>query len=74
VGGNVSTSVSAHSFTGNGTPLAHCVISSANDPSGGLKYRGGVIVIPQAALQPGVNYVVALTVNGAPYTWAFQVS
>jgi len=74
VGGNVVTSVSAETFTGNGLPLAHCVISSANDPSGNLQDRGGVIVIPQAALTPGVLYAVALTVNGTPYAWSFRVS
>jgi hypothetical protein len=75
VGGSVATTVSAHSFTGNGTPLAHCVIDSTNPAVGsGLATRGAVIVIPQQPLQPGVHYVVALTVNGAPYTWSFGVT
>jgi hypothetical protein len=74
VGVNVTTSVSASSFTGNGAPLTHCVISSANDPSGGLHWRGGAIVVPKAPLQPGVLYAVALTVNGTPYSWSFEVS
>jgi hypothetical protein len=39
-----------------------------------LTDRGGVIVIPLAPLQPGVVYVVSLTVNNLPYTWSFQVS
>ena len=75
VGGNVATSVTAHTFTGNGSPLAHCVIDS-NSPSVGsnLTSRGAVIVVPQAPLQPGVQYVVALTVNAVPYTWTFTVS
>jgi uncharacterized protein YkwD len=74
VGGNVATTVSLHSFTGNGAPLAHCVIDS-NSPNvgSGLSSRGAVIVVPQQALQPGVKYTVALTVNGAPYTWSFSV-
>ena len=74
VGGNVATSVSAHSFAGNGTQLAHCVIDS-NSPSVGsdLTGRGGVIVIPRQPLQAGVKYAVALTVNGVAYSWSFTV-
>lgn len=74
VGGNVATSVTAHSFTGNGTPLAHCVIDS-NTPNIGsdLTGRGGVIIVPRQPLQNGVRYAVAVTVNGTPYTWSFTV-
>jgi len=75
LGGNVSTTAGpVHSFTGNGTALAHCVIDSTNTALGSyLQERGGVIVIPQAPLQQGVKYTVALTVNGLPYTWSFTV-
>jgi uncharacterized protein YkwD len=75
VGANVHTTAGAvHSFTGNGAPLAHCVIDSTNAAVGSsLVGRGGVIVIPQLPLQNGVRYVVALTVNGVAYTWAFTV-
>ena len=76
VGGNVATTVGpVHSFTGNGAPLAHCVIDS-NTPTVGsmLTSRGGVIVIPQAPLVPGVTYTVTLTVNSVPYAWSFRVS
>ena len=75
VGGNVNTSVgSVHSFTGNGTPLSHCVIDSSNSAVASYLYtRGGVILVPQQPLQAGVKYVVALTVNGTPYTWTFTV-
>lgn len=75
VGSNVATSATVHTFTGSGTPLAHCIIDS-NTPNvgSGLKWRGAVIVIPQQPLQPGVLYVVTLTVNNLPYTWSFQVS
>jgi uncharacterized protein YkwD len=75
VGGNVSTTAGPiHSFTGNGVPLAHCVIDSTNAAlSSYLVARGGVIVIPQQPLQTGVKYAVALTVNGRPYTWSFTV-
>src|SRR6266849_2271613 len=75
VGGNIATTAGpVHSFKGNGVALEHCIIDS-NSPSVGssLSYRGGVIVIPRQPLQWGVNYVVALTVNGAPYTWSFTV-
>jgi hypothetical protein len=77
LGGNIATSApsAGSSFTGNGTPLQHCVIDSTNSTlSPYLKDRGGVIVIPLQPLQPGVAYVVSLTVNGLPYTWSFQVS
>jgi len=75
LGGNVRTVAGpAHTLTGNGTPLNHCVIDSTNSAlSGYLVSRGGVIVIPQQPLQTGVKYVVSLTVNGAPYTWSFTV-
>ena len=77
VGGNVATTAgSVHSFTGNGVPLAHCVIESTHNPalSSYLASRGGVIVIPKAPLSPGVTYVVTLTVNGVLHTWRFAVS
>ncbi len=75
-GGRVATSATVHTFTGNGAPLAHCVIDSNSNTnlSPYLTERGGVIVIPQQPLQPGVTYAVALTVNGLPYSWSFQVS
>lgn len=75
VGGNVSTTVGAHTFTGGGTPLENCVIDSNNPSVGsGLKYRGAVILIPRQRLQPGVLYSVSMTVNGVPYAWSFSVS
>ena len=75
VGGNVNTTVGAHTFTTNGTPLDHCVIDSSNPSVGtNLYYRGGVILIPRQPLQRGSTYVVALTVNGVPYTWTFSVT
>lgn len=76
VGGNVATTAGpTHSFTGNGVPLAHCVIDSTNPAVGSnLVGRGGVIVIPRLPLVSGVKYVVSLTVNGAPYTWSFTVN
>ncbi len=74
VGGNVNTSAGAHSFTGNGVALNHCVIDSSNSAVSSYLYtRGGVILVPQQPLQSGVKYVVALTVNGTPYTWSFTV-
>jgi hypothetical protein len=75
VGGSVSTTAGPiHSFTGNGVPLEHCVIDSTNAAvSSYLVARGGVIVVPRQPLQSGVKYVVALTVNGVPYSWSFTV-
>ncbi|MEP6753070.1 MAG: CAP domain-containing protein [Candidatus Dormiibacterota bacterium] len=76
VGGNVNTTAAAGStFTGNGTPLAHCVIDSRNAAVGSyLKWRGGVIIIPKAPLKSGVTYVVTVTVNSVLRTWSFSVS
>jgi uncharacterized protein YkwD len=75
VGGNVATTAGpAHSFTGNGVALEHCVIDSSNPSVGtNLRGRGGVILIPRQPLQNGVRYVVALMVNGVSYTWSFTV-
>src|SRR5438128_4894344 len=75
IGGNVNTTAGAvHSFTGNGTAPAHCVIDSSNSAVSSYLYtRGGVILVPQAPLQSCVKYVVALTVNGVPHTWSFTV-
>jgi uncharacterized protein YkwD len=75
VGGNVSTAVEAHSFAGNGTPLAHCVIDSSNASLGSnLKSRGAVILVPRQPLVAGVTYTVSLTVNNVPYVWTFGVT
>ena len=75
VGGNVATTVTAHSFTtAAGTALSHCVIDSRNASLGSsLTYRGGVILIPRSPLQNGVSYRVGLTVNGKAYSWSFTV-
>src|SRR5437773_349424 len=49
VGGNVATTVGAHSFSGNGAALPHCVIDSHNASVGSnLTSRGAVILIPRA--------------------------
>jgi uncharacterized protein YkwD len=74
LGANVSTTATVHTITGNGTLLDTCAIDSTNASlSSYLKPRGGVIVMPKQPLQTGVKYVVALTVNGSPYTWSFSV-
>ncbi|HEX9095509.1 MAG TPA: IPT/TIG domain-containing protein [Candidatus Dormibacteraeota bacterium] len=75
VGAPAATTVTAHSFTGNGAPLDHCVLDS-HDPAEGswLASHGAALLIPKQQLQPGVTYEVSMTVNGAPYTWSFGVS
>src|SRR5439155_9298102 len=75
VGGNVPTTASpTHSFTGNGVPLAHCIIDSTVPSVGSnLTNRGAVIVIPRAPLQSGRKFVVAVNVNSVNYTWSFTV-
>jgi hypothetical protein len=74
VGGNVSTNVTASSFTANGTSVPHCVIdSNFSALSSYLTSRGGVILIPQQPLLNGVTYKASLTVNGVAYSWSFTV-
>ena len=75
VGANVATTAGpVHTLTGNGAALTSCVIDSTNAAfTSNLKWRGGVIVFPQAPLQSGVTYAVGLTVNGVPYAWSFKV-
>ena len=75
VGANVATTAGpVHTLVGNGASLTNCVIDSTNATFAPyLTWRGGVIVFPQQPLQNGVRYVVALTVNGLPYTWSFTV-
>ncbi|TMF20203.1 MAG: hypothetical protein E6I36_10885 [Chloroflexi bacterium] len=74
VGGNVATTATAHSFTGNGAALAHCVLDSNSAGVGSsLTSRGAVVVIPQQPLVTGVTYRVGLTVNGTAYSWSFTV-
>ena len=75
IGGNVATTVGpVHTITGSGVSLENCVIDSSNPTLGSsLRSRGGVILIPRQPLLDGVRYVVALTVNGLPYTWSFTV-
>jgi IPT/TIG domain/Cysteine-rich secretory protein family len=74
VGGNVATTVGAHSLTANGTALANCVIDSNNTTLGaGLKERGAVVLVPRQPLQSDVTYTVNLTVNGTAYSWTFKV-
>jgi uncharacterized protein YkwD len=74
VGANIDTTAGPATLTGNGTSLANCIIDSTNgtfEPY--TKWRGGVIIFPQAPLQNGVTYTVALTVNSVPYSWSFTV-
>jgi IPT/TIG domain/Cysteine-rich secretory protein family len=74
VGANVSTSASSHALTQNGALLDSCVLDSSNALfTSYLKWRGGVIIMPRAALQSGLTYMVAVTVNAIPYTWSFTV-
>jgi hypothetical protein len=74
IGGNVSTTAGAHTLTANGGLLANCVIDANNASfTSYLKWRGGVILMPQQALVSGTTYTVALTVNAVPYTWSFKV-
>jgi len=75
VGANVNTAAGPATLLANGATVASpCVIDSTNATLASyLKWRGGAIVFPPQPLQNGVNYTVALTVNGVPYTWSFTV-
>jgi hypothetical protein len=73
-GGNVNTTVTTHTLTGNGVALDNCAIDSSNSALTNYLYaRGGAIMIPRQPLQAGVKYVVSLTVNGVAYSWSFTV-
>ena len=80
--GNLVPHVSAHSFSVNGNPLAHCVYDETNyaNPDSSLQglgravlnARDAVVLIPRSPLTPGATYRVSLTVSGQYYTWSFK--
>jgi hypothetical protein len=82
-GGLVPT-VTAHSFTQDGTPLDHCVFdeTSYTNPNGSLQSvgrsilnaRDAIVLIPRQPLTRGASYTASITVNGQTHTWTFTVS
>jgi uncharacterized protein YkwD len=82
--GNLTPSVTAHSFLQGATPLEHCVFDETNytnldssTQSTGrniLNSRDAIVLIPRQPLTPGATYTVSITTNGQIYTWSFTVS
>ena len=76
VGGFVNTTVSAATLVraSDAASLQVCAFDSHAASVGSMLYdRGAVVIIPRQPLQTGQRYVVAVTVNGVPYTWSFTV-
>ncbi len=81
--GELEPTVSAHSFTRNGEPLAHCVFSEtsyvnsdAYQQSNGrfiLGERDAIILMPRQPLEVGQTYDVSITADGQTYAWSFDV-
>lgn len=82
--GNVTPSVTGHSFKKDGVEIEHCVFdetnytnSDAGEQSLGravLDARDAIIIIPRNPLTAGSIYTVSIKVNGQTYSWSFQVS
>ncbi len=82
--GNLTPSVTAHSFTQGTTPLEHCVFDETNytNPDSStqstgrsiLNSRDAIVLIPRAPLTAGATYTVSITTNGQTYLWSFGVS
>ena len=82
--GSGTPDVTDHSFSAGGVALEHCLITETSyihpDPalqSSGrniLDQRDAVVLLPKNLLTLGVTYTVALTVDGQPRTWSFQVA
>jgi hypothetical protein len=82
--GNLTPSVTAHSFIQGTTALEHCVFDETNytNPDSStqntgrniLNSRDAIVLIPRAPLTPGATYTVSITANGQMYAWSFVVS
>jgi len=82
--GELTPSVTAHSFRQGTTLLEHCVFDETTytNPDAVQQSLGrsvldnhdAVVLIPRAPLVPGSSYVVSITVNGETHTWTFAVS
>lgn len=81
--GSANPVVTASSFSSNGQPLEHCIItettyanSDASAQSLGravLAGRDAVVLIPRTPLTSGATYTASLTVNGTTHTWSFSI-
>lgn len=82
--GDLTPSVTAHSFMQGSTLLDHCVFdeTSYTNPDSSdqdlgrsiLNARDVIVLIPREPLAPGSRYTVSITVNGQTHTWSFTVS
>lgn len=82
--GNLTLSVTAHSFLQGATPLEYCIFDETNYTNSDsytqnvgrsiLNRRDAVVLIPKAPLIPGANYTVSVTANGQTYAWPFTTS
>lgn len=83
LGAWVPTQVTAHSFTHNGQPLAHCAFDAGTytNPDTatekwarqGLRGSSAVILIPRDPLTSGEHYTVSIGVGSSNYAWSFGV-
>jgi hypothetical protein len=81
--GNLTPSVTAHSFMQGATPLEHCIFDETNyiNPDSNtqsvgrsvLNARDAIVLIPRAPLTTGATYTVSITANGHTDTWSFVV-
>ncbi|HKZ83048.1 MAG TPA: CAP domain-containing protein [Anaerolineae bacterium] len=82
--GNLTPSVTGHSFIQGGAPLEHCVFdeTSYSHPDPGsqslgrsiLNSRDAIVLIPRLPLTPRASYTASITVDGQTHTWTFSVS
>ncbi len=82
--GNLTPSVTLHSFMQGSTSLEHCVFdeTSYTNPDGSLQSLGrgildsrdAIVLIPREPLAPGGRYTVSITADEQTYTWSFTVS
>ncbi|MCA9948291.1 MAG: hypothetical protein KDE48_01470 [Anaerolineales bacterium] len=81
--GELEPTVTAHSFSRGGVPLAHCVFSETSyvnadgyQQSSGrfiLGERDAIILMPRQPLEVGQTYDVSITADGQTYAWSFEV-
>jgi uncharacterized protein YkwD len=82
--GEVTPSVTSHSFLKGGAPVDHCIFDQTNysNPYPSLQSmarsilnsRDAVVLIPRAPLVPGETYNVSITVNNQTFAWEFSVA
>lgn len=81
--GNLSPTVTDHSFSQGDTPLEHCIFNETtytnpniNDQNSAriiLNLRDAVVLMPRWPLSLGEAYTVSITADGSTYTWSFSV-